>query len=261
MLNQEHPVIVGLCGQACTGKTSVADRLAPPAMAIQGNDQGGFVWDHLFLAMPLYEMASILRKTQGQFRKDRVLFQLDSLLKDLLGRSPLYGLPPYDEFISIVKHVADTPINHDESMKPRSFLQHTGKYCRGIDPDCFIKSVTRKSSQNFSKWKNNEATEDMTYICIVSDVRMMNEAEWIANHPNGILIEYTATEDTRKERMLKRDGQIMTPEQLAHESEKTELIGDELVDYTIPTDTLSIEEQTTMTKKLIFEKLGLEVYA
>ena len=53
----------------------------------------------------------------------------------------------------------------------------------------------------------------------------------------------------------------MTPEQMSHHTEQIDRINDDHVSITIDTDTLDVKEQVEMTKKLILEHLGLEVYA
>ena len=257
--NPEKPVVVGICGKAGTGKTSVGDRLAPPAMFI--DPKSGFVWDHLFLAMPLYELAAIRRKVQGENRKDRILFETHEVLFDLFGRSPLYGLPPYEEFVTFVARVVDEPIEYDEDVKPRSFLQNVGSLCREVDENCFIKNTQRTMIQHFLRYAEAEDTEDCTYVCVVSDVRQPNEAEWVRNQENGILLRFDASDAVRAERILDRDGVTLTQEQLNHHTEDIDKIDDNLIDAVINTDELTLSQQVEVTRSHISESLQLEVYA
>ena len=97
-----------------------------------------------------------------------------------------------------------------------------------------------------------EYTEQETPLCIiVSDVRFENEAAMIAKQPNGIIVCYEASDDVRLERMMKRDGQLMTNEQMMHKSELQMDLVKNYASAIIDTDGLSIEDQSKETIKLI----------
>jgi len=256
-----NPIVIGLCGKAGTGKTSVAN-LVVPSRTVKYDKDNRIIWDHSFFAMPLYEMASIRRITKGEKQQDRILFQLHEVLSDVFGGSPLYGAPPYDEFIELVKEIADLPIPMDDEIKPRDFLQKAGKICRSKNEACFAQWTRRKTYQRCSSLLNNQEEEDSydKYACIISDVRYKNEAEIIKSFPNGILIRFDASTDVRLDRLYKRDGYRMSDSQLNHESEQVELIPDELLNAVIDTDKMSLEQQSEETIKIIQKEIN-KVYA
>lgn len=248
--NPDFPIVVGLCGQAGTGKTSVARNFVP-ADALKMHTEQMLVVDHMFFAMPLYEMSSVKLKIEGAERRERILYGIHEVLFDLYGKSPLYGLPPYDHLNELVHSIYNMPIAVDG--KPRTFLQSAGSLCRTIDRDCFVKWMNRKVIANGMRWKE----DDYTYIAIVSDVRFPNEAEWVANHPNGILIKYECEDHIRCERIEKRDGVPMTLEQMNHESEKIDDIDPSLYHTVINSSMMTLETQAEVTKQNIIETFSL----
>lgn len=240
------PIILGLCGQAATGKTAVADILAPMGMYIP-EENHHTQWDHLFFAMPLYELASIRRKIQGELARDRMLFEIHNVLYDLFGGSPLYGVPKYGKFTKFVKAIVDLSIDMDESVKPRSFLQQAGSMCREIDKDCFVK-WTKKM---ITKRGLIADDEDLDYICVVSDVRLPNEAKFIAESPNGVVIKFEASPEVREKRLLNRDGFLLTSTQAEHVSEQIDNIKPKHIFATINSDDMTPKEQAQATKDLL----------
>jgi gluconate kinase len=259
--SNNQPVLIGLCGKAGTGKTSVAN-LIVPQHALKYDTENSTVWDHTTFAMPLYEMASIKRMTKGIDSENRILYQLHEVLFDLFGKSPLYGAPSYDEFVLLVKQIAGLPMPFDDDIKPREFLQKAGEICRDNKEDCFVHWVRRKAIQKASTLtsENDEDHHYRHYVCIVSDVRYENEAEMIASQPNGILIRFDASNETRMQRLLNRDGYTMPESQLNHKSEQVENISEDLLNAVINTDNMSIAEQAQETIQIIQKELS-RVYA
>lgn len=252
--NPNYSAILGLCGKAGTGKTSVANMIVPKAQIalVQEDDEAPIIeLDHLFFAMPLYELASIKRHITGEKARDRMHFEVHNVLLDLFGGSPLYGVPPYKEFVNVVETIVDMPIERNLDKKPRTFLQNAGSLCREIDPDCFVnwvkKTIKKRGAAAIEK--------DRDYICIVSDIRMPNEAKMIAYQTNGIVIRFDASDSVRKDRLYNRDGFLMSAEQASHVSENVESIPDEYISASLDTDDLTLESQTAATKKLLNEYL------
>lgn len=247
----DYPIVLGLAGKAATGKTSVAESLVPKAQ-INKPIYNNIAWDHIFFALPLYELASIKKNTLGQRQKDRQLFAIHEVLYDIFGGSALGTIPQYEDFSQLVKDIYNLPIE-PEGIKPRSFLQKAGDLCRAHDPQCFAKWGIIKTSKMFREYMSTqEYTEQETPLCIiVSDVRFENEAAMIAKQPNGIIVCYEASDDVRLERMMKRDGQLMTNEQMMHKSELQMDLVKNYASAIIDTDGLSIEDQSKETIKLI----------
>lgn len=243
----DSPIIVGLAGKAATGKTSVAEAIVPKASF--GNDRDGLIWDHIFFAMPLYEIYSIRTKIQGDNQETRQLYAIHEALYNLYGSSALGKIPKYAEFIELVYAIYEEPLD-DFGRKPRSFLQKVGDYCRHYDPNCLASWGIRKAKEIYLE--NQASSEkDLPHCILISDVRCKNEAEIILSQPNSLLIRFDATEDVRRERIFNRDNVYMTNEQMSHSTEQElDQIPDRLFSV-IESSSMSIEEQTKETIKVI----------
>lgn len=254
--NPNKPIILGLAGQAATGKTSVAENIVPKAKIQQ--TASGMLWDHIFFALPLYEMVSIKKNIRGLRERDRQLYSLHSVVYELFGGSPISNVPDYEELISLVRNIYS--LNLDENgSKPRSFLQKTGDLCRAIDPDCFANWATSKAKSLYKEYLKDINLDDspLPFCVIISDVRFKNEAEAILSQENGILVCYEASDEVRNNRILDRDGVYMTEEQKNHKSEQEiEFIRD-MANIIINTDELTVEEQTNITINYINQVTGI----
>jgi len=208
----------------------------------------------IFYPYPLYEIASIKKNVSGSRKKDRQLFSIHEVLFDLFGGNALGNIPDYHHFIDLVQQLHSMDIE-PEGIKPRSFLQKAGDLCRTYDSEVFTKWAIYKASKMHRKIYNsfeyNESGKETPIAILISDVRFENEAQKILAQPNGIVIYFDATEETRNQRMLKRDGQLMTTLQSGHKSELecdlVKLISSAIID----TNGMSIEEQTNETLKIV----------
>lgn len=247
---KEYPLIVGLAGKAASGKTSVAESIVPKASVNPINN--AVIWDHIFFTLPLYEIASIKRTTLGLRQKDRQLFSIHQVLFDLFGGNALGNIPDYKHFTDLVEQMYSLPIEQ-EPLKPRSFLQKAGDLCRLYDPECFAKWVIYKASRMHRAIISTESYEDnqLPVGIIISDVRFENEANKILSQPNGVVIYFDASDDTRNKRMIKRDGAVMTEAQASHKSEKECDLVKAIASAIINTDNMSMEEQSSKTLEII----------
>lgn len=247
---KDYPIVIGLSGKAATGKTSVAEKIVPKAEV--SPIVSHIKWDHIFFALPLYELASIRKNSLGARQEDRQLFAIHEVVYDIFGGNALGTIPSYDSFISLIKDIYKLPIE-PEGIKPRSFLQKAGDLCRDYDEDCFAKWGILKANRLFrSHMKTSEyEDEDIPMAVIISDVRFENEADKILSQPNGIVICYEASDETRKERMLRRDGYEMSDEQKNHRSEQQIDLIKQKASAIINTDNITIDEQTAMTMNFI----------
>ena len=81
----------------------------------------------------------------------------------------------------------------------------------------------------------------------------------VANSPNGLVIEFTADQEVLDKRIEKRDGYVMTEDQKNHRSEALE-VDPELIDITIDTSTMTLEDQFNATKDFIFETFDIQPF-
>lgn len=266
---ENQPIIVGLAGQALTGKTSTGNAFAPLGFA-GGYD--GIFWSHEYFSHPLYRMAGILQKVSGDHAFDRKLYEVYDILADLFNRNPLYGAPPWDSLIELTRKVATFPVP-PEGEKARTFLQKVGSWCRDIQRDCFVDTTLRLVKSNCRHFyyeldrkeemftidarTEQSYTEPTRYGAIISDVRYRNEADKILAEPQGILVKLTAREDIRNQRALERDGRLLSDEQKNHESELGIFdIPDDLCTAVVDTSDLSVPAQFVAVKKVIYNQVG-----
>lgn len=247
VLTEYQPIVVGLIGQAATGKTSVGHAICPPGMSLQ--TPVVVEWDHITFASPLYEMVSIKEGIEGPDAADRQLYELHRLLVEIFGGNPLSGAPSYSDLVSLVHRIYSTPV--DKEGKPRNFLQTVGTWCRELYPTCFADYARTKILQK------SRTCESPLYAGLISDVRYPNEAEMIKAMPNGFLVKFTASDEVREQRLIDRDGATMTFKQKQHSSEQVDTIPDELVDVVIDSDELNIRQQAMATRDAVFKTFSL----
>lgn len=246
---KDNPIIVGLAGKAGSGKTSVAEAIVPKG-AFDAKTYG-MKWDHLFYALPLYEMASIKNNTLGHNAESRKLYAIHDVLYEIYGRSTLANIPHYYSFVEKVKEIYELNIE-TEGIKPRTFLQKAGDICREHDPNCFANWAIIKSNLLYRQYIkdliNSDSEDNIAPMCIlISDVRYVNEAKSILKQPNGIVITFDAHQDVLNERIMKRDGKLMNDEQLSHSSEQQMDEIKQISSAIINTDNMTLEEQVGAT--------------
>lgn len=226
-----YPIIIGFSGAPGSGKTSTADFIRPMGISGEGAE---VEWDHLWHSIPLYELVSIKTMVKGVDSQNRQLHQIHDVVKDVL-RSVI----PYDDMIELVYDLYAMPIKEDG--KPRAFLQQAGSLFRKYNKDCFAEWIHVKVRQHFSDFQRASTInfdQRPPFVAIISDVRMMNEAELLKSQPNSFLIKLTASEEVLNHRLLKRDNFLLSNEEANHESEgaRETLEFNDLVDVLINTD-------------------------
>jgi deoxyadenosine/deoxycytidine kinase len=243
---KEMPIIIGLAGKAGSGKTSVAEHLVPKGSV--DTFQYGYKWDHIFYALPLYELASIKRSIRGMNEKNRQLYAIHDVLFNIYGGSSIGIIPDYDSLVSRVHQIYDLEIE-PEGVKPRTFLQKAGDICRQGFEDCFSMWGIFKSMNIYNSYYKSleEDEEEAPFIVLISDVRFENEAKRILSQPNGIVVCFDASEDTLNERIFKRDGRMMSSDQQSHRSEQEIDMIKSIATCIINTDNMTIEEQAKAT--------------
>ena len=249
-IQPNSPIILGLSGKAGSGKTSVAEQIVPKGSF--ANMVNGIVWDHIFYALPLYELASIRKTISGTNADSRQLFAIHSVLFDIYGGSPLGSIPSYQDFVERVSTIKSLQIE-PEGIKPRSFLQKAGDICRQDYADCFAKWGVFKANRIYNQYIKSlsEDEEESTFGVIISDVRFENEAELILQQPNGFVVYFDADQEVLNQRILNRDGKIMTDEQKNHISEQQTEIVKSIATSVIDCSSMTIEQQTNATLGLI----------
>lgn len=258
---ENYPIIIGLAGKAGSGKTSVAEKICPKASVISGMSDdvsinSSIVWQHIFYALPLYELASIKKNTKGVNEKSRKMYAIHEVLYDIYGGSPIGFVPPYETLVQMVSKIESMPIE-PEGIKPRDFLQKAGDICRSHRQSCFSDWAIIKSTKLYRQYRSSLQEDDLVnpFAVIISDVRFENEADGILKQPNGMVIVFDAEEQTLHERIIKRDGKPLSEEQMNHHSEKQIDIIKAKATHIMKTDDLSLEDQAKNTLKLITSKL------
>jgi hypothetical protein len=257
------PIVVGLAGEACTGKTTTAQLLAPTGALSTSRRRSA--WEHVTFSMPMYELASIRRKVEGEDAHDRMAYAVHAVLVDVFGL-PGYGAPPYVDLVDFVAEICLYPL-HMEEEKPRAFLQWLGSQIRDLSPDAFIRWMQKKINSNYAFWKSQlEAPEDELYedeyppyVTVISDIRLGPEASLVKRMQNGLLIKLTANPLARQERAYDRDGRTMTEEEATHITE-TWLAGapDDTFDVIIDTTQMGQTDVMDEVKAIVDQFIGIE---
>ncbi len=252
-----YPIILGLSGKAATGKTSVAENIVPKARIDQNFD--GIFWDHIYFALPLYELVGAKKNIRGSQSEKRSLFAIHEILYEIYGSNALGNIPDYETFTSLVKEIYNMDLGSEK--KPRSFLQKVGDMCREYDPRCFASHGVNKANYLYRDFvRNFDSESDVPPFCvIISDVRFENEAQEILKNPNGIVIVFEADDAVRQERIYERDGVFLTKEQMNHSSENEIEKIKSLAHYVLDTNEIDLVEQTS--KVLDIMSSMVKVYA
>lgn len=248
--HHNQPIILGLSGKAGSGKTSVAESIIPKgSMELV---KYGVLWDHIFYALPLYEMASIRRNIIGINEESRKLHALHEVLYEVYGGSSIGNMPHYDILVKKVKEIYNLPIDL-EGTKPRGFLQQAGDICREFDSNCFSTWGIIKANKLYRQFirrseDSDKYSDTLTPMCIiVSDVRYKNEALSILKQPNGFVISFDADKDTLDDRLIKRDGQLMSSNHSGHSSEQDCDEVRALASAIIDTNNMNLQQQVEAT--------------
>ncbi len=291
-MDPNAPLLVGLAGQAGSGKTVTADNLSPigqvitnkcncghetiehfdgngttPACALcdcKGiNYDGAIMWTHLFFALPIYRIVTARQKIHGDNAHNRILYEVHEAMVDLFGRTPLYSaVKSYDDLIALVKYVSSIPCE-PEGEKPRTFMQEFGSLCREYDEDVFVKWIQRKAQEEnreFNREYPEERYPGLRFGIVLSDVRYENEARMILNHPNGALYKLTAAPEVIAARLYDRDGKILTEEQANHASEHgLEGIADEEFTKVIDTSWFTVAQQAQCIRDEVLQEFRILV--
>lgn len=243
---KQQPIIIGLAGKAGSGKTSVAESLVPKGSLNRLNY--GIVWDHIFFALPVYEMLSAKNNIRGLNEESRKKYAIHESLYDLYGNSSIGLIPDYDSFIQKVNYIYNLPLD-PHAQKQRTFLQKAGDISRDGYDDCFCHWAIKKSTDLYKSYIKSLTEEDKEnpFAIIISDVRLENEAKTILKMPNGVVVYFDADQHTLNERLIKRDGKISSAKEDSHITEQQGDIIKQLASFVIDTNNLNIEEQTKKT--------------
>lgn len=237
-MDKPRPYIVAFAGKAGSGKTVMADALAPPA-------QGGpltldtYRWNRVPFALPIHQIVSIKRQISGENADSRIKFNIHETLYDLFGTS-IGDIPPYDQFCELVSYIGDLPLGSDN--KPRKFMQTVGTVCREYFEDCFAQWMIRRVKLLWA-----QSPEPLAIA--VDDMRFPNEATILKEH-DAVLIRLDCNDEVRAERLYRRDGERLDLSAPAHESEHLK-IPEDCFDHIIDTTDLSVAQQWSIVSDLV----------
>jgi cytidylate kinase len=270
IFNDSKPIILGIAGKAGTGKSTIGSYLAPMgriASSFQQENEGFYpiFWDHLSFAMPLYRISSIRTGIQGSNRDDRIKYEILDTVLDSFGKSPLFGAPPFQNLIQMVNQLATYPCPQDGS-KPRAFLQYAGDVFREEDSHVLIKLMARKIRDINTRFRQDvdqvladhdeEGTDEVLIPkvpgIVVTDVRTRDEAAFLLQQENIILIKLECDDATRFARLSERDGEgIETLTTRNHETEQQlNTIPDDWFNVIIDTTEMDATEMVTVIHTL-----------
>lgn len=248
-----EPIYVGFVGPAGSGKTFTAKSIVPPSTSSLYNDPGTFpnvIWDHQWMSLPLYSIYNARTQTIGIDVKNRILYTIHDIVNSVVMKQL-----SFDDMIELIYDLYSLPITNSEDEKPRTFLQQSGDLFLKNNLTCLAKYAKYKV---YSMWQSacveydRNDLETPWYIGIISDVRQDHEAKMIHDQKNNLLIKFEADEKTIRQRLLDRDGILLSNSEASHRTEQGfDLIPNEWYDLVIDTTTMSREEQIKTVKDFI----------
>lgn len=248
-----EPIYIGFVGPAGSGKTFTAKSIVPPSTAsLYGNPEmfPKVVWDHQWMSLPLYSVYNARTQTLGASREDRILYSIHDIVNSVTMKQL-----PFDEMIELIYDLYSLPITNQEDEKPRTFLQQAGDLFLKNNENCLAKYTRYKL---YSTWLSTSVEYDRhdleapTFFGIISDVRQLHEARMIHELKNSLLIRFEADEDTIRERLMARDGFVLSNSESVHRTEKEiDIIPTDWYDLVVDTSSLTPEEQVKTVKEFI----------
>lgn len=207
---KDPPFLIGLHGNMGTGKTYLASHLADPSSPVVHRPNGKpEVWSHMYFAMGIKRLLNTRLQITGDKAYDRTLYSIHQALIEILGGNPLFGAPRYNDLIQTVYEIQELPVDPN-AEKHRDFMQQVGAKIRAHNKNAWVNYIHKKIQE--------EDSRPEPLVVVLSDVRYKNEADLIKAY-GGMLIKLTADADTILDRLLDRDGEVPTKEQVQHESE------------------------------------------
>lgn len=251
----QGPIFVSLNGPAGVGKTTTAHLLAP-SRAQMLDHMPPVTYFNQILAAPIYEMVTTKRLIEGPDKKDRILYELHNTLDTLMARHIAY-----DDLVELVYDVYAMDAGSKDDPKPRTFMQTVGDMCRAVYKDCFVDAVIRQARLDYNRltleYAEHENDPPLHFV-IVSDTRYANEVERLRETGNFLLVRLEASPNTLNERLLDRDGVLMSPEELAHPTEQEwQTFPEDWFDLILNTDTLDLTEQALTVQEFLLAKAEL----
>lgn len=132
----------------------------------------------------------------------------------------------------------------DLRMKPRKLYQDIGQKMREVDPLIWINYLDRE----VKRYSRSLAVIDLVPDVVITDVRQMNEAEFLKAQ-GYVLVKIETDEEIRLQR-IKDSGDNYTEEDLNHE---TELAVDTLPYDVLITNNGIVEELNLQVEKLYWD--------
>lgn len=258
IFNPDHPIIIAFAGMAGAGKTSTANAIVPKTSSSFNYNLPEVVWDHLYFAMPIYDMVHAKTHIEGDDYNDRLLYSLHDIVYDLLQRRC-----SYEDCIELVYDLFHLPCEMINGEKPRTFMQTAGDYCRSLYQNCFaekaIKTINNRFNQLDYEYDLNDHLPPI-HFNIISDLRMKNELDIVRSQPNNLVIKFVADRETLDQRLIERSGRALTTEQQNHQSESELLtMDDDEFDIIVDTTKLEFKDQVSMVKEAITQTVGEKV--
>ncbi len=258
----DGPIFVSLSGPAGVGKTTTANLIAPKLVRddvhATMDTYVPVLYDHFSLAAPLHELVGVRRLTQGFDSKSRQLHGIFDIVYSILGITV-----DFEDLIELVYDLYDMDAGTTDDPKPRTYMQTAGDLVRKLDTDAFVNHVLRKA--NVLHDEAGKVADEFhngrmpRHFVMISDARRTNEFAKLDQH-NHIKIRMNASRQTLNERVMDRDGIVMTEEQWNHPTEtEANGLGDDYFDFVIDTDDITSREQAIEVRRFMLECVGMAI--
>jgi len=205
----DRPIHLGITGVACSGKTTLADTLAPRVRIVVDDDElSGIWWEHITMGKPFHELVSILQMTEGEAARERIRYAFHEVLADVIN--PSNADVHYVDLVDLVLELSAW--NVDGDSKPRAFMQTVSSKVRALDPNCLTTSTIRRmriaeAQFNKEQAEREDREEELDKVppvlgIVVSDVRIADQCGMVRDQPNNMMIKLTAPESVLRERQI-----------------------------------------------------------
>lgn len=256
----DQPICVLIHGPSGSGKTQVARTIATSegVQRLERINNTNVIWDYKALSSPLGELFTTKTTIKGDDEESRQLWMILHILEDLFPYNSISFGELYNLIMAIYAYPLELKTNDQgDLVRDRNFMTNVADMCHALYFNPFAKHLIRKIRAESSLSDVIDGNPSQRII-VVPDLRLVRELEAFEQSDFSLIkIKFDISHDLQVERLIKRDSDPLTPEQLQHETQLSEFHDDDF-DIVIKADNLSLADQISMTKDYIIQQSQLK---